>query len=327
MVLLSSSTVATLFISAITILCTFGIFIAGYALQQHSVRNIERDFRSLDSMQADYEHMTYDTNKEQSILDPETGELETWNQGNFAYLQLLSEPNPASICSTIALYKKLVQGGSTIQDRLFMYPQEWDLIMSTDPVVNKALAFLREASKQYKFWLLPIDMNLVIEQGYSLTDSKLLRIGELQFMAYDSVLYLRTPGLLLDAQELDKMILTRPLPMKYEPKRQESYRNAAWIGMPLRAHDEAKIPPVYLLSVNTMRNRVEARTHVPNVALRGFGDLAAGPNFVKVTGKNPAYVFFDWDEDGRIQQDNNTYYEQWTQEVGEVCVGLDLSHY
>lgn len=327
MVLLSSSTVATLFISVITVLCTFGIFIAGYALQQHSVRNIEREFRSLDSMQAEYEHMTYETTKEQSILDPETGELETWNQGSFAYLQLLSEPNPASICSTIALYKKLVEGGSTIQDRLFLYPQEWDLIMSTDAVVNKALSYLREASKDYKFWLLPIDMNLVIQQGYSLTDSKLLRIGELQFMAYDSVLYLRSPGLLLDAQELDKMILTRPLPMKYEPKRQESYRNAAWIGMPLRAHDEAKIPPVYLISVNTMRNRVEARTHVPNVALRGFGDLAAGPNFVKVTGKDPAYVFFDSDDDGRIQQENNTYYEQWTREVGEVCVGLDLSLY
>ncbi|EED17578.1 conserved hypothetical protein [Talaromyces stipitatus ATCC 10500] len=313
MVLLTSSTVATFLIPVIT--C------------QHGVRNIERDFRSLDSMQADYEHMTYDTNKEQSILDPETGELSTLNQGNFAYLQLLSEPNPASICSTIAIYKKMFEGGSTIQDRLFMYPQEWDLITPTDPVVSQALSSLREASVQYKFWLLPIDMHLVIQQGYSLTDSKLLRLGEIQFMAYDSVLYLRTPGLLLDAQELDKMILTRPLPMKYEPTRQESYRNAAWIGMPLRAHNEAKIPPVYLISVNSMRNRVEARTHVPNVALRGFGDLAAGPNFVKVTGKDPAYVFFDWDEDGRIQQENNTYYDRWRQESANVCGGLDLSLY
>lgn len=278
-------------------------------------------------MHGSQEHMMYNTNKEPSILDPETGELEVWNEGNFAYLQLLSESNPASICSAISLFKKLAEGGSRIQDRLFMYPQEWDMIRSTDAVVNRALSFLREASVQYKFWLLPIDMKLVIEQGYSLTDSKLLRLGEIQFMAYDSVLLLRSPGLLLDAQELDKIILTRPLPLKFQPVRQESYRNAAWIGMPLRAHDEARLPPVYLISVNTMRNRVEARTHVPNVALRGFGDLAAGPNFKKVTGKNPAYVFFELDNDGHVQQENNTYYNQWRDEMAEICVGLDLSGY
>lgn len=326
MVLLTSSTVATLLIPIITCVCTFSIFLAGYSLQQHSVRNIEKAFRSLDAGQSDYQQYSYDTT-EQSILDPETGELSSLNKGSFAYLQLLSEPNPSDICSSIALFKKLAEGGSTIQDRLFMYPQEWDLIMSTDPVVNKALSFLREASVKYKFWLLPIDMNLVIEQGYSLTDSKLLRLGEIQFMAYDSVLYLRTPGLLLDAQELDKIILTRPLPMKYDPSRQESYRNAAWIGMPLRAHDEARIPPVYLISVNTMRNRVEARTHVPNVALRGFGDLVASPNYKKVTGNDPAYVFFEWDESGHIQQENNTYYDQWRKEQSQVCAGLDLSLY
>jgi hypothetical protein len=97
--------------------------------------------------------------------------------------------------------------------------------------------------------------------------------------------------------------------------------------MPLRAHDEARLPPVYLISVNTMRNRVEARTHVPNVALRGFGDLAAGPNFKKVTGKDPAYVFFELDNDGHVQQENNTYYNQWRDEMAEICVRLDLSGY
>lgn len=326
MVLLTSSTVSTLLIPAITCIATFSIFLAGYSLQQHSVRNIEKAFRSLDAAQADYQQFPYDAS-EQATWDPETLELSSLNEGNFAYLQLISEPNPSDICSAIAFFKKLLDGKSAIQDRLFMYPQEWDVIMSSDPTVNKALSFLREASVEYKFWLLPIDMNLVVEQGYSLTDSKLLRLGEIQFMAYDSVLYLRTPGLLLDAQELDKIILTRPLPMKYDPARQESFRNGAWIGMPLRAHDESRIPPVYLISVNTRRNRVEARTHVPNVALRGFGDLAAGPNYKKVTGKDPAYVFFEWDEDGHVKRENNPYYDQWRKDQSQVCAGLDLELY
>ncbi|KAH8701784.1 hypothetical protein BGW36DRAFT_371570 [Talaromyces proteolyticus] len=325
MVLLTSSTVATLLVP-ITCICTFSIFLAGYALQQHSVRKIQDAMRPLDSIATLPQQFSYDETQE-TATDPATGELITVNKGNFAYLQLLSEPNPSDICSAILFFKKLADGQSVIQDRLFMYPQEWDLIASSDPNVNMALSILSSASQKYSFWTLPISMKLVTEQGYSLTDSKLFRLGEIQFLQYDSVLYLRTPGLLLNAQELDKMLLRRPLPLKYDKNRVESFRNEAWIGMPLMAHQQPKLPPVYLVSVNTMPSRVEARTHIPNVALRGFGDLAAGPSYRRISGNDPAYVFFDWDEDGRVKWEGNPYYDQWRDEQSEVCPGLDLGFY
>lgn len=326
MVLLTSSTVATLLVP-ITFVCTFSIFLAGYALQQHSVRKIQDAMRPYDVVSTIPQQFSHDDTLE-TITDPETGEVVTINKGNFAYVQLLSEPNPSDICSSILFFKKLIDGESKIQDRLFMYPEEWDIIAYSDPNVDAALSVLQTASKKYNFWLLPISMNLVTQQGYSLTDSKLLRLGEIQFMRYDSVLYLRSPGLLLDAKELDKMLLRRPLPLKYDINRIESYRNEAWIGMPLLAHQEARLPPVYLITVNTMPTRVEARTHIPNVALRGFGDLAAGPTYKRTSGIDPAYVFFEWDEDGRsVRKDDNPYYQQWRNEQNEVCEGVDFELY
>ncbi|QKX63509.1 uncharacterized protein TRUGW13939_10680 [Talaromyces rugulosus] len=325
MVLLTSGTVATLLIP-ITCVCTFSIFLAGYALQQHSVRKIQDAIRPYDVIPTIPDEFSHDNTRE-TITDPKTGELVTINKGNFAYVQLLSEPNPSDICSSILFFKKLIDGESEIGDRLFMYPEEWDMIASSDPNINAALSTLQTASKKYDFWLLPISMNLVTQQGYSLTDSKLLRLGEIQFMRYDSVLYLRSPGFLLDAKELDKMLLSRPLPLKYDINRLESYRNEAWIGMPLLAHQEARLPPVYLISVNTMRNRVEARTHIPNVAMRGFGDLAAGPTYKCTSGIDPAYVFFEWDEDRHnTKQEDNPYYHQWRKEQTQVCkeVNFDL---
>jgi hypothetical protein len=244
--------------------------------------------------------------------------------GNFAYLQLLSHPDPSDICSAILFFKKLAAGNTAVQDRLFMYPQEWDMIMSHDPNVNQALALLRAASTKYSIWLLPIDMGLVASQGYSLTDSKLLRLGEVQFMQYDSVLYLRTPGLLLDAQKLDKMLLSRPLPLKYDRSRPESFNNEAWIPMPLRANQEPNLPPVYLITVNSLPDRIEARTHIPNVALRGFGDLVARPGYKSPNGDDPAYVYFDWDEDGHAKWEDNPWYGRWRKEQFDECEGLDL---
>jgi hypothetical protein len=124
------------------------------------------------------------------------------------------------------------------------------------------------------------------------------------------------------------MLLSRPLPLKYDVNRLESYRNEAWIGMPLLAHQEARLPPVYLISVNTMRNRVEARTHIPNVALRGFGDLAAGPTYKHTSGIDPAYVFFEWNEDGySTRQEDNPYYQQWRKEQRQVCKEVDFELY
>lgn len=122
-----------------------------------------------------------------------------------------------------------------------MYPQEWDQIstMKLSKPVTTALSLLRAASTKYSIWLLPIDMTAATSAGYSITDTKLLRLGQIQFMQYDSVLYVQTPGLLLDTGKLDDILLSRPLPLRYDKGRRESFNNEAWIPLPLRAERDA----------------------------------------------------------------------------------------
>ncbi|KAL1970961.1 hypothetical protein VTN77DRAFT_2795 [Rasamsonia byssochlamydoides] len=344
MVLLTSSTVSVIVTSSVICMSTFLLFLSGYALQQHSVRNIQHALRA--PMPTPTRHLeqarirrdtTYgtfysddkndrafgnDQHVEQEVLSEESTGA-SGSPGYYAYLQLLSRPDPSDICSAILFFKKLATGQSVVQDRLFLYPQEWDLVTSHDERVSTALSLLHAASRKYDIWLLPIDTSIVARQGYALTDSKLLRLGQIQFMQYDSVLYLRTPGLLLDAQKLDKMLLSRPLPLKYDRNRPESFNNEAWIPMPLRADRDPSLPPVYLITVNNVRERVEARTHIPNVALRGFGDLVAGPD-TEARDDGPAYVVFEKDDDGHVRWEDNRWFTQWRREQYEVCEGLDL---
>ena len=199
----------------------------------------------------------------------------------------------------------------------------------SDPIAT-ALSLLRIASTKYNIWLLPIDMTAAT--GYSITDTKLLRLGQIQFMQYDSVLYVQTPGLLLDTGKLDDMILSQPLPLRYDKERRDSYHNEAWIPMPLRAERDATLPPVYLVTVNSVgAGQVEARGHIPNVALPGFGHLAAGPSGVQSPrdsdydpDQQPGYVFFEHDDSGHVRWAGNPLYGSWRAQQHEVCDGLDL---
>ena len=165
--------------------------------------------------------------------------------------------------------------------------------------------------------------------GYEPTDTKLLRLGQIQFLQYDSVLYLQSPGMLLGTEKLDAMMLSRPLPLRYDKKRRESFNNEAWIPMPLRAERDAHLPPVYLITVNNVGGgNVEARGHVPNVALPGFGELATGPWGVKSARDSiddrPGYVFFENDRDGHVRWAGNPLFGAWRAQQYEVCDGLDL---
>lgn len=336
MVLLTSSTVSFILTSSVVSVFTFLLFISGYALQQQSVRNIQTALRvptaspSPIARNGESGFLSV-TGSSQQILS--NSDID--NKGNYAYLQLLSTPDPSNICSAILFFKALSTNGTAIQDRLFMYPQEWDTIPPeklTQPVAT-ALSLLRAASIKYEIWLLPIDMSVATSAGYAPTDTRLLRLGQIQFMQYDSVLYVRTPGMLLDTAKLDAMLLSRPLPLKHDKRRVESYNNEAWIPMPLRADRDAQLPPVYLIAVNNVPGHVEARAHIPDVRIPGFGDLVTGPWGVtsRSEGLNaeerPGYVYFEYDEDGHVKWKDNPLYGAWRAQQYEECDGLDFDAY
>lgn len=251
--------------------------------------------------------------------------------GNYAYLQLLSDPDPSNICSAILFFKQLSTNRSVVQDRLFMYPSKWDTMELSKPV-SIALSLLRTASLKYDIWLLPIDMSAATAAGYETTDTKLLRLGQIQFMQYDGVLYLQTPGLLLDTAKLDAMLTSRPLPLRHDKNRVESYNNEAWTAMPLRAERDSTLPSVYLVTVNNIENgNVEARGHIPNLALEGFGQTVTGTwgiqkdfQYINRPDGQPGYVLFDRDDDGHAKWAQNPLFGSWRAQQYEVCDGLDL---
>lgn len=342
MVLLTSSTVSVIASTSVVCLFTIVLFLSGYVLQQQSVRSIQHALRPpphdpipghgssgssfKKRSQGILSDMIPDTQQQQTDQDPATG--------NYAYLQLLSRPDPSDICSAILFFKQLATNGTSIQDRLFMYPQEWDMMPAdqlTKPVAM-ALAYLRDASLKYGIWLLPIDMTMATAAGYSPTDTKLLRLGQIQFMQYDSVLYVQTPGLLLDTGKLDAMLLSRPLPGRHDKNRPESYNNEAWISMPLRADRDSNLPPVYLVTVNNIEHgHIEARGHVPNLAVPGFGNLVSGPWGVGssdetgyVGDEQPGYVYFEHDDDGHVRWAKNPLFGAWRAQQHDVCEELDF---
>ncbi|KAH1487807.1 hypothetical protein LV164_003456 [Aspergillus fumigatus] len=346
MVLLTSSTVSVILSTGVVCLFTLLLFLSGYVLQQQSVRSIQSALRPPGVPDPVTGHGSAGSSfqkREQSTLSnliPEEQQKHVAHHaqpgagGNYAYLQLLSSPNPSDICSAILFFKQLATKGTAINDRLFMYPREWDLL-SSDKVsdsVRTALSLLRAASIKYNVWLLPIDMTAVTSAGYQPTDTTLLRLGQIQFMQYDSVLYVQTPGLLLDTGKLDEMLLSRPLPLKYDKDRPESFNNEAWIPMPLRADRDATLPPVYLITVNNVKNgQIEARGHIPNVALPGFGGLVTSPRGVHTLenkGNDPAdepgYVFFEQDGEGHVQWAQNPLFGAWRAQQHEVCEGVDF---
>ncbi|KAE8349971.1 hypothetical protein BDV28DRAFT_163257 [Aspergillus coremiiformis] len=339
MVLLTSSTVSVILSSGVICIFTLLLFLSGYVLQQQSVRSIQHAIKpphprdpitGLGSARSSSHQGSSKLSLLDDILPDQPRNPE--QKGSYAYLQLLSTPDPSDICSAILFFKTLSTNGTAIQDRLFMYPQEWDQ-MSAHKIskpVSKALSLLRTASLKYDIWLLPIDMTAATAAGYAPTDTKLLRLGQIQFMQYDSVLYVQTPGLLLDTEKLDAILLSRPLPGRHDKARPQSYNNDAWIPMPLRPDRDVSLPPAYLVTVNNVGGgRVEARGHIPNAALPGFGSLVTGPWGVRSSREGeeveqPGYVFFEHDEDGHVRWAKNSLFGPWRAGQYDVCDGIDF---
>ncbi|KAJ5851553.1 uncharacterized protein N7529_010938 [Penicillium soppii] len=319
MVLLTASTVSTIVSMGVIGIFTTLLFFSGYVLQQQSVKNIQHALKPQEAAQMARHGSGPAFQQKRGLSGDQT-------HGNYAYVQLLSEPDPSDICSAILFFKQLSTNGTAVQDRLFVYPEQWDRMSAKKlgKSATQALSILRAASAKYNIWLLPIDMSAATAAGYSTTNTKLLRLGQIQFMQYDSVLYVQTPGLLLDTGKLDDMLFSRPLPLRHDKNRPDSYNNEAWIPMPLRANRDAALPPAYLITVNNIENgNVEARTHIPNAALPGFGGLVAGPRDA-LYGDEPGYVYFENDRDGRVKWAGNPYFGAWRSQQAEVCKGLDF---
>ncbi|KAJ5495356.1 hypothetical protein N7539_000472 [Penicillium diatomitis] len=341
MVLLTASTVSAIVSMGVVCIFTTLLFVSGYVLQQNSVKNIQHALRKPPDMPAYQGYGASVGNPLQkrgisaSNLNPaaeqgvigDSGADSSEARNNYAYLQLLSKPDPSDICSAILFFKRLATNGSVIADRLFMYPEVWDRMLGKNlgEASTLALALLRAASIKYGIWLLPIDISPVLRAGYTMSDTKLLRLGQIQFMQYDSVLYLQSPGLITDVDRLDQVLLSHSLPLLHDWNRPQSYDNEAWEPSSLRPDRDDTLPPVYLLTVNNVDGgRVQTRTHVPKPDVPGFSNLVVSPADFERSAEVPGYVYFENDEEGRVRWAGNSLFGAWRSQQHEVCGGLDF---
>ncbi|PYH48747.1 uncharacterized protein BP01DRAFT_403307 [Aspergillus saccharolyticus JOP 1030-1] len=367
MVLLTSSTVSIILSSSIICLFTFLLFLSGYLLQQQSVRNIQDAIRpppppppvypinneaTSNDILAD-DAAASSKNHQQTLSSSSTEHNPDKNAapGTYAYLQLLSTPDPAAICSSILFFHQLTgnENHTAIQDRLFMYPREWDAVYTSpdhpnpnpnpssqslrESTISKSLQHLRTSALTHNIWLLPIDTSTITtSSGSGLSDTKLLRLGQIQFVPYDAVLYLQSPGMVVDVSRLDSLLLDRPVPGKHDPERVESYNNAAWMAMPLRPEREDRLPGggVYLVTVNNAGGRlgqVEARGHVVTPGFEGGRGVVRGVRGVEGEeddDEGAGYVVFEQEGDGKVKWEGNELYGAWRKGMEEVCPGVDL---
>lgn len=120
---------------------------------------------------------------------------------------VLSLPTPADLCSAILFTKWHRQFSSYPKSQfniIFLYPSDWET--SSKPVYKEALELLIQSEHLYSVLLHPVQISKV----WTGIDVESQLLGELARnpWTYDRVLYLRSPGMLLDTTLLDETIVS-----------------------------------------------------------------------------------------------------------------------
>lgn len=233
MVLLTSSTVSAIISAGIISLFTFLLFLAGYVLQQQSVNSLREAIRAppppkhtptlparFRKQENETESLSVEENEDVEIQDEIDGVLgqapsdpsnviEVDSSGaaqepfqaatrteSLAYILALAEPS--TLCSAALFAQDLnLQPLSTSPDQprlVLLYPSTWETVAS--PLHMAALSYMRELYDTYPMIFHPVEF--IKGWEHAATHSHLL--GELQRTAWelDRMLYLRTPGMVVD---------------------------------------------------------------------------------------------------------------------------------
>ncbi|ETN42265.1 uncharacterized protein HMPREF1541_04206 [Cyphellophora europaea CBS 101466] len=249
MVLLTSSTVSAVLSVAIISLFTFLLFLVGYVLQQQSVNSLREAIRApppakhTPTLPARFREPDNETDTlflageddeeaEDQIVqfmdgaptDPsniieidETGrsQLPSPSTESLAYILALSQP--ATLCSAALFAQSLSLApleARPDQPRLvLLYPSTWETV--TSALHMAALSFMRDLHDTYSVIFHPVEFVKGWEDAS--TNSHLL--GELQrtMWEFDRMLYLRTPGMVLDQERVREALRSSSLRKAWTP--------------------------------------------------------------------------------------------------------------
>lgn len=222
MVLITASTVSALISAGIISIFTFLLFLAGYVLQQQSVNSLRAAIRQpppsppkptlppqFRADSEDAQQVTVNDNNETEINDQiaefVAGRIDgvviaaepTPPQDRLAYILGLSRPS--DLCSA-ALFAQTLSLSTTSTERLvLLYPSSWETAITN--LHMAALTFMRSLHDTYPIIYHPVEF----VKGWEKASVHSHLLGEMQRTPwqFDRMLYLKTPGFVVDADQVE----------------------------------------------------------------------------------------------------------------------------
>ncbi|KAK5079661.1 hypothetical protein LTR70_005993 [Exophiala xenobiotica] len=241
--------------------------------------------------------------------------------GRFAYV--LSFPKPSDLCSGLLFtkwHRQLSQLPSSQVDILYLYPSDWET--SSYAPHRDALRLLLESEHRHSAILHPVPISKV----WTGMDVEAQLLSELarNIWPYERLLYLRTPGMLIDTIRLDNTLTSTYVDRKL--------LKSSWARLraPVRRGDTAALNPEVLLFAQGKGLMVPTgdlqRTLTAKAKTSHEGNQQDGGND-EFLPKEAAYVLFDEKElEQRKWNDSNhdSIFERFERERELVCEGTDL---
>lgn len=267
-------------------------------------------------------------NYEQSVLPSETSEgYGTEKRGNEkAYIQLLSNPDPSEICSALLLFKTLEEADDIIfSDRLLLYPRSWDLDPPSSDM-EAAMAMLHAPGHGIEINRIPVDVSgglisHLVEEELRESSLSLLR-------QYRSILYLRSPGLIVNVKKLDRVFHSKTLESSSSASDWAS--PSSWVPTtilqePSEEPEDALPPVLFVSSTSHVPQRSSLEFYIPSASSPDFSsalDSLPEDHDTTLEDIEPVYVHFQLENEEL--PDSNSYFRTWRDQLHETCPDIYL---
>lgn len=241
--------------------------------------------------------------------------------GRFAYV--LSFPKPSDLCSGLLFtnwHRQFSQLPSSQVDILYLYPSDWET--SSYASHRDALRLLLESEHSHSAILHPV----AISKKWTGMDIESQLLSELarNIWPYERLLYLRSPGMLIDTARLDSTLTSTYVDRKL--------LKSSWARLraPVRRGDTAITNPEVLLFAQGKGLMLPTgdlqRTLTAEARTASEGSQQNGGNDESLA-KEAAYVLFDEKELEQRESDDlnhDSIFERFERERQLICEGTDL---
>lgn len=253
--------------------------------------------------------------------NPSTTVLLDAADGRFAYVLALS--SPSDLCSAL-LFTHQQRSQSLLSRQqvniVYLYPSDWET--STHTIYSAALRLLIHSEHEYAVLLHPVPISK-IWTGIDV-ESQLLSELARNPWPYDRVVYVRSPGMLLDVAKMDETLVST-----YAETR---LLKTEWVRLraPVRRGAPAQLHPDMLLFAQGKGLMVPIAGLEKSLAAKVILDErepSVEEYEARILEREAAYVLFDTEEVARARKSSRGeggIFERFERDRGSMCEGTDL---